>query len=285
MRKQRVGLLILSLTILLASCATPAATPIETESDEPATTAPTELPPTETPTEAPTDTPIPPTETSMPATDTPERTGLTTEASGSCAHPYFPVRSDRVWTYNLYANGSPEGSYTLTFEDITAEAFTAKQTFDELETEVRWLCGSDGLMTRVFANVSFAQLTNFEYETIEYDGVIMLPEDEWEIGATWSTHYLVNATATVEGMTIDSEMDINLEHTLAAFEEVTVPAGTYEAARIDTTGSFNLTSPVAMEINFPYSIWYAEGVGMLQVSGENEFGSSRVELASLAPIE
>ena len=216
----------------------------------------------------------------------PESAGLTTEASGTCAHPYFPARSDTAWTYDLYANGNPAGSYTLTFEDITDEGFTAKQSFDgELETEVRWLCGDDGLMTSVFANVSFAQLTNFEYETLEREGVVMLPEEAWQVGASWSTRYLVNATATIEGMTIDSQMDINLDHTLAAFEEVTVPAGTYEAARVDTTGSFRLTNPVEMEIDFPYSIWYVEGVGMVQVYGETESGSSRVELVSLTPLE
>jgi hypothetical protein len=289
MNKQPIRWLVLILTLLLTACAPMTSTPMEREE-----TAASPTPaPTEAPTEAPTGTPVPPTETPVPPTNTPvpptatpESTGLTTEASGTCAHPYFPVRSDTAWTYDLYANGNPAGSYTLTFEEITSEGFTAKQSFDgELETEVRWLCSDDGLMTSVFANVSFAQLTNFEYETLEREGVVMLPEEAWEVGASWSTRYLVNATATIEGMTIDSQMDINLDHTLAAFEEVTVPAGTYEAARVDTTGSFRLTNPVEMEIDFPYSIWYVEGVGMVQVYGETESGSSRVELVSLTPLE
>jgi hypothetical protein len=143
----------------------------------------------------------------------------------------------------------------------------------------------DGLMSSIFANVSFAQISNFEYETLDYEGVIMLPEEEWETGATWSTRYVVKATATIEGMTLDTQMDIVLDHNLAAFEEITVPAGTFDAARVDSTGTFKLTDPVAMEINFPYSIWYAEGIGMVRVYGENEFGTSRVELASLTTSE
>ena len=292
MRKRTMGLFVLLLTLIVTACTPATSPPAETESEATSTIAPTDVP-TEMPTEAPTTTPVPPTETPVPPTATPEPptatpegNTLTTEAEGTCAHPYFPVRSDRAWTYQLLANGNPEGSYTLTFEEISADAFTAKQTFDgDLQTEFRWLCGEDGLMTSVFANVSFAQLSDFEYETREFEGVVLLPEDEWEIGASWNTRYLVNATATVEGMTIDSQMDINLDHTLAAFEEVTVPAGTYESARIDTTGTFEMTNPVAMEIRFPYSSWYVKGVGMVQVYGENEYGTSRVQLASLTATE
>jgi hypothetical protein len=294
MRKRPIALVILSLIFVVAACTPATSTPTAPEAASEAapttaaTTAPTEAPtdaPTATPV-PPTETPVPPTPTPVPPTATPESAGLTTEAGGTCAHPYFPIRSDRAWTYDLFVDGSQTGSYTLTYEDITAEAFTAIQTFEEdLQTEVRWLCDDDGLMSSIFANVSFAQISNFEYETLDYEGVILLPEEEWETGAAWSTRYVVNATATIEGMTIDTQMDIVLDHTLAAFEEVTVPAGTFDAARVDSTGTFKMTSPVAMEINFPYTIWYAEGIGMVRVYGENEFGTSRVALASLTTSE
>ena len=189
---------------------------------------------------------------------------------GYCYNPYFPIRDDRTWTYNILAEDTSE-TYAITYKDISQDTFTTVQTFSTLTSEVRWNCGPEGLLSNEYANFNLPEQENISFETIELSGVFLPPVEQWQVGYTWQTSYKVKLNTTVEGFTVEAEAEVILDHVLSAYEEVSVAAGTFpQAARVDTNGVMNLSFfGETTEIPLVYSDWYARDVGLVKSGSES----------------
>jgi hypothetical protein len=212
---------------------------------------------------------------------------------GPCFNSFFPIRAGTTWRYRINQTESPV-EYTMAYEDITGDAFTVLQAFENLTTETvedvtmesRWQCTETGLLSSEFASISLAQMPDFTFETLDYGGVTLPPADQMAVGATWESTYTINTAYTVEGMDVSVQMEVMLQNEVAAVEQVTVQAGTYpEAYRVDSSGTMQISANAgvsAMDIPFSYSIWYVEGVGMVkQTSSDGMGGTTVTELISM----
>ncbi len=271
-------LILISLTFLListlAACGPAESVPAPAEGGAPAA-------------EAPADTPVP--------TEEPKSAGVVSEASGACDNPFYPLRSDTVWTYQIVQPGEdPQGSFTLQYSNISADTFDAQMSLRDAETDEifqatsTWYCSGEGLLASDFATMNFASNIGVKVETLDYSGISLLPADQWEVGASWDTSYQVNVSFSVEGMDINSGSDVTLTNTISAVEEISVTAGTYpEAYRVDTSGSMNLNMEGDMDFSmgdFPveYTTWYVRDVGMVkQVTSGPDADGTYTELVSV----
>lgn len=225
-----------------------------------------------------------------PPTATPESSaaGVVSEASGACNNPFYPIRGDTAWTYQIVQPESKntQGSFTLSYENLTGESFETLMTLRDPESDQifqargTWYCSEEGIVSSEFNTFSFVTLGDVSVETLDYDGFSLLPEDQWELNATWPSDYQVNASFTVEETSVTSSMSISLVSTITAIEEVTVSAGSYpEAYRVDTVGvmDLDLEGVDAVQSSFPieYSTWYVRNVGMVkqQTTGEAADGT------------
>ena len=228
-------------------------------------------------------------------TEEPPAGAVISEASGACNNPFYPLRSDTVWTYQILRPGeAPQGSFTLSYDNITGETFDALMSLRDAETDEifqatsTWYCTGDGILDSDFATLNFAPTLNLRVETLNYDGISLLPGDQWEVGKSWDTSYQVNVTFSVEEMDIISAMDVQITSTISAIEGVSVTAGTYpEAYRVDTTGSMTVNMEGDMDFsmgNIPieYSTWYVRDVGMVkQVTSGPDADGTFTELVSV----
>ena len=245
------------------------------EPTEPATAEPT-VPPTAEPTEEPTE--VPPT----------VEPGA---AFGDCANAYFPVVEGRVFRYSSNFPNIGPTEYTITFSDVSDTSFTWTNDFGENEPiSVVYTCKDEGLLSPAFAQFPTG-MEGFDIEYVEVEGQTLPAEEDFQTGYTWTTHYVANATFT-DGETGSMTMiqTIDLSHTIAGFEPVSVPAGDYpEAAHVETTGmisseiSVEGTSVPGLSLDMNFDTWYVEGVGMVR-QDVSEFlgeGSGLTELLSI----
>lgn len=232
---------------------------------------------------------------SPPPTEETASEGLVSQASGACNNPFYPLRSDTVWTYQIIRPGeNPQGSFTLAYEDISADSFNALMSLRDEETDEifqassTWFCSGEGMLSSDFATMNFASNVGVKVETLDYAGISLLPADQWDVGNSWDTSYQVNVTFSVEGMDIASAMDVQISNTISAIEGVSVTAGTFpEAYRVDTTGSMTVDMEGDMDFsmgNIPieYSTWYVRDVGMVkQITSGPEADGTFTELVSI----
>lgn len=212
--------------------------------------------------------------------ETPERapiTGARMDANSACYHPYFPVNDNASWTY-AYASG--EG-YTLSIDETGEDSFTMRQVMDNEDTvfTVDWFCNDNGLLSGAFAQVDIlnqatgAEGAEFVFETQAWEGETLPAPELMQVGYTWTTAYQISGEINLAGVSGTVEALATISNEIGAVEAVTVPAGTFsEAYRVDSVGEIEMvmemfgTSTPISGIDFPYSTWYVEGVGMVRSS-------------------
>lgn len=240
----------------------PAATELPTQAAAPTATL------------APTPTPQPPTPTPAPV------------ASSGCDNLYYPVAPGLTWFYN--AVGEASSTYTVTLANITDSSFTMVQTFDQLVNSTNYECTRDGLMAARYSGLEMEQ-ANIKVETLNGRGILIPAEDAWQVGKTWDASYdLIGTIAASQGMSGTITGTVSMANEIVAKEKVTVPAGTFDAFRVDTkmtqTMRMNLggvAAPEPFTISMDTSSWYAPGVGL--VKSESDLGQATkttVELQS-----
>lgn len=241
-------LLALMVAASLAGCSMGAAAP----------TAAATLPPTQAPTE-------PPTQTATP------EASATPESRGGCDNPLFPVVNGATWSYS--GTGGPAGdySYTDTITDVRAEGFTITSKFDDDLTRTQeWACKPEGLVALQLPGGAAAITTRQFQATFETSNVqgVTIPASV-DPGDKWSFSLTIKGTQEVSGVKAETSGDAAYDFAAVGTETVTVPAGTFDAMKVDGVLTLNLTALVSalsipVQITMKTTSWFAPGVGMVK---------------------
>lgn len=266
---RRIMLFLLLLAALIAAGCRPgsgniAATPTGAATSAPQaaeTIAPTNTSePTATPV-PPTSTPAPPTSTPLPPTNTPVPT-----PAGACYNPWYPITEGTVLSYTASGPERTIGHQT-TFSQVTENSFVSTTSVDGVLTgEVHWACSAQGLMSSTFADLDISNMpADIEFKAVSYEGVVFPPAGEWQAGHTWSTTWAMEMQAAIGGVNVTSQIDVEQQNEMIGLEEVTVPAGTFEAMRVETQMSMIMTvAGQTTTTTWPMTSWYARDVGLVK---------------------
>jgi hypothetical protein len=105
----------------------------------------------------------------------------------------------------------------------------------------------------------------------------------------WDYGFNIKGSITYEGQEVETSGTVSTALQESGPETVTVPAGTFDAQRIQTASNFDLTaSALGFEIPVDYTttatLWYAPGVGLVRLTETNSLEgntfSSTTELQS-----
>lgn len=229
--------------------------------------APTDEPP---PTDPP-PTEAPPTELPEP-TDEPATEPVTGGASGNCANPYFPVTDGRTLVYQSTDPVGGPTTYSITYGNSSDGGFTATFSMEGQPEPftLEWVCTDEGLLSPNLSTM-LAETAGIEVEVLESSGVTLPTADEMEVGATWTTSYvmqLIFTDDTIGSMTMNQSIANTSE--IVAVESVTVPYGTFDALRIESTGAVEMSMDLdgtpmpAPGVDISSTSWYVEGIGMVR---------------------
>ena len=206
----------------------------------------------------------------------PPQTTVTEPATGAglCANAYYPARQGATWNYK--STGSPAGDYSFTdtITSVRSDGFTLSTQFNNLTRTQEWACKPEGLVALQFggapAALLNAQSMQFDVQASNVNGVTfpsqIKPGDQWQHSLDLQGNVTVaNQSAAAKGNAVNN-------FTAVGMESVTVPAGTFDAMKIqvDTTVNLNasykgLSLPVKFTASYTY--WFAQGVGWVKASG------------------
>lgn len=214
-----------------------------------------------------------PTSTPVPPTGTPR-------AGGLCSNPLVPVKPGATWTYVVDASGAegPSG-FSTTISDVRPEGFTMAVKWGEnMTTNQEWACRPEGLLA--LSPAAGERLLGLSWQGIKADlqtsnaAGVTVPADV-KPGGQWV--YLLDLAGNVAQGSLGAKLSGTVSTTIRTIgtEPVTVPAGTFQAVKIQAISSFRLVTDfgalrLPMNSVVSSTFWFAPGIGWIQssVSGE-----------------
>jgi hypothetical protein len=212
------------------------------------------------------------------AATTPAPSATALSGAGVCENPLYPVVLGASWNY--HASGGPTGDFDFS-SSITAvneDNFVEESLFSGLTKSVIWQCNPTGLaLLSPGGGVSASINTSgsaFEFTTTGSTGdtlpKVIAAGDAWT-----QTLTLHGENELADGMVATSDGSLAISFTAAGMEDVTVPAGTFSAMRIDVETTFIIETTIAgttvpVELHMTGSVWYAPGIGMVKNTSSGE---------------
>lgn len=196
-----------------------------------------------------------------------------TPRSNLCANSLVPVKAGATWTYSSTGVMAEPVTFMTTITNVHPDGFTTATKLDDNNTvDQQWACKPDGIVALLVGSAQAAfglssQSVTVSLTTSNVTGVT-IPADTHS-GMQW------NYGMDVSGSVTQGSLSVNLTGTVPTVlratgtESVTVPAGTFNATKIQGTSTFNVTAeyfglklPVTGVVNSTF--WFAPGVGWIK---------------------
>ena len=173
-----------------------------------------------------------------------------TVSDDKCRNPLYPVHNGAWWMYS-FANGS-RPSQTLSVSGNNT--FTVTVQSDNSTFTLDGQCTDNGiiLLDAPGASVTYSGAQGSSALVIQNVEGVTLPNDV-QVGANWSQ------TLQVAGGNINATIETS--YNAVGYETVTVPAGSFNALKVEQNGLVNMGGQT---INLHAFFWYAQDVGVVK---------------------
>lgn len=201
---------------------------------------------------------------------------------GLCDNLLYPVRQGASWAY--INSGGPNGTfvYSDTISAVQEDGFTLTSQFSNRTLTQEWACEADGLKALELGGGTTttisAQGMTAEFTTSNITG-ISLPK-EISSGMQWQYGLIIQGSIP---MPTGEQVQTNGTYTVImqeiGRETITVPAGTFDATKIQSSSTVEILVPFGNEqVPMKYSgtsvIWYVPGVGYIKSIENWDLGST-----------
>lgn len=198
--------------------------------------------------------------------------------TGVCANPYYPVREGSQWSYTDTSTVSEPFTWTDTITSVRSDGFTLTSQISGVSRTQEWQCKPEGLVALELGGGPAGSLTtgdlNLDMQTQNVNGVTY--PAQITAGDSWNYSLEFMGTMNIAGQSAEATGDTSADFSAVGVETVTVPAGTFEAMKVDavTTITINATvqgMTVPVTFTGTTSSWYAQGVGWIKSVGTGNF--------------
>ncbi len=188
---------------------------------------------------------------------------LSRDAAGLCYSRYYPAVSGASHTYQV--TGTHSWTQPHTIADVTEEGFTEEVVQKNATRSYEWECTPEGLIN-TYGGI---MITGTDIVTTSSEGEGVTIPASISIGDTWTqTRSLISSDGKGQG---ELHWSVTFNRTAAAIETITVPAGTFEAIRVD----YDLEMDASLETHDGHSLplyvdyssgseWYVKDVGLVK---------------------
>ncbi|MFH1621444.1 MAG: hypothetical protein ABIB04_05185 [Patescibacteria group bacterium] len=223
---------------------------------------------------------------------TPAATGTEKATSDICSNPYYPFKPGLAITYGVTSGAKTEGNSDYTVRTLSVSGTTAKirvEMADGGTADMEADC-ADGSVALNGSSGMNAAAEGMKFETtVLYSNGTDMPANV-TAGTTW------NKTETIRMDITDGTADMGPitvttaeQSKMINNESVTVPAGTYQAIKIELTRNTTSTAQLAggKSMNLPPSTsksteWWVKDIGMVKSVTQDENGLSTTEAKSIS---
>ena len=209
-----------------------------------------------------------------------------------CDNLYFPVKAGASWVYVGSGDLAESFNFTNMISVVRPDGFTLSSAFNNLNQTQEWSCTSEGLVALTFgggpAGGISTQGLDIEITTTNISGVSipanLQPASAWNYSLD-----LAGSIILPDGQKGQAQGTMTTPMKAIGMESVSVPAGTFEALRVEGVPSINLTAiylglPIPVSFTGKVTLWFAPGVGWIKSVQNGEFFgnsiNSNVELQS-----
>jgi hypothetical protein len=285
MKMKIVRLALSAVILLLAACssgrgptagvsATPAVEPPVGPTVTPTGEAPAgnAAPPTAEPTAGPSPTPAP---AATPAPPEPA------PAAGPCQNPYYPVVAGASWEYQI--SGTSSDTFVRSITNVRENGFDDQDVFSAGVTRRgSWECREGNLISLTPASGPSVAAAGMQMNaTVESNTGITFPADP-RPGMEWRQNLVLVGRFGREGTSMEARSVMDLSCKAVGMERVSVPAGEFEALRVDCSHKTDISfsGVPAFSMTETNASWYARGVGWVKTRGSSDAGVTEIVLLS-----
>lgn len=173
---------------------------------------------------------------------------ITSEAE--CRNPFYPVHHGAWLMYTLSDGNRPSHTMSVSGDN----AFTITVQSDSSTFALEGQCTEEGIILLDVSGVPATYLggSGNSALTIQNMEGVTLPNDV-QVGDAWSQIISIlgaDLTATIE-----------TTYTAMGFESVTIPAGTFNALKVEQNGALNMGGQLSNTHAF---LWYAQDIGIVK---------------------
>jgi hypothetical protein len=220
-------------------------------------------------------------------TSSPSGAPSSSSAGGACDNPLYPVAVGVTWSYST--TSTVLGDFTRSILAVTANGFTDQDVFSGGITRTgEWNCDHGALITLQPdagpSGVVQANNITAEFHTTDMSGVT-LPATV-DAGTSWTQNFTIEGVESIGGQDIPAKNETAYSCTGGGTESVTVPAGTFDAVRMNCTTDMTITVTmngvdVPTAITNTSTLWYAPGIGLVKSDNVISTGENRtIELTA-----
>ena len=191
-----------------------------------------------------------------------------------CDNPYYPVVQGATWTYA--STGAPGFSDPYTFTDtitsVRSDGFTLTSQFQELTRTQEWSCRPEGLVALQLgsgpAGSVSTQNMSLELTTANVTGITF--PAAIDAGQAWNYALDFTGEMDVAGNMAAAAGTSSSSFTAIGMESVTVPAGTFEAMKVQVNSNMNIQATysgldIPVELMGTSYIWLVRDVGWIKM--------------------
>ena len=186
-------------------------------------------------------------------------------AKAPCDNTYVPVKAGATWTYKNTNNVTKTLLQVATITDVGDRSFTEKLSMGNSTTWTEtWSCVDGGLLQLQNnggpAGAALGPNGKATFTTTSNTG-LTLPTDP-HAGDTWSQ--VTEGVIKGGGLTLTQKTTFSSR--AVGMESVTVPAGTFQALRIDGQSKSDVTNQDGSKMQFlgTTSVWVVAGKGLVK---------------------
>lgn len=183
-----------------------------------------------------------------------------------CTNLYFPNNPGDTWEYT--GNTSATGSYTRTdtVSNSGNTAFSVESSVSGVSYPVEYSCSEAGLVAvnpiQQYLGAILTSLNGqIELNLVSNSGISLPnqvnPGDSWQQIVEWE--------GSAQGISTNGRLVF--DYNAAGYETVTVPSGTYEALRVNTSILIEISNFRIQYGTYDITFWMAPNVGMIKSQG------------------
>lgn len=201
-------------------------------------------------------------------------------AAGECQNLYYPVREGASWQYQL--SGMSSDTFVRSISNVRENGFDHQDVFSAgVTSQGSWECRQGNLIS-LTPNAGGPTVSAEGMEaafTIESNSGISLPANP-QPGQEWTQNIVYIGRVNVSGTDVETRNVMDLSCKAIGMETVSVPAGEFEALRIDCLVrlEISISGSQSFTLTSSDSAWYAAGVGMVKSSSSSNMGASEIVL-------
>jgi hypothetical protein len=181
-----------------------------------------------------------------------------------CSSAFYPTDPDLRWRYRRLNDNQV---YTQTFTHLGVDALIEQRRFANRTETTKWTCTPQGLRTLPEGDLP---VPGGSVRLTKLTGVVIPSNEAWRVGGHWTYRYeLKGRVAFFELVGF-----LEVENRIIARETISVPAGRFEALRVEAV----FRGELGIGFGGRATYWFAEGVGVVKQISEGSFGGQSSEL-------